>query len=443
MLDHGSALQERVALSGGAPVRDEAARLAALEEYRLVPLGGMVGPEIPPHVLAGLRGLAQVAGRLAGSQAAVLNILTDTEQRQVAAWNIAPAVCAREDSMCTVVFEAGEVVVVPDATQDPRFVANPFVTGRIANIRFYASAPLISPGGYSLGTLCVFDTVVRELDADEAQSLHLLAEQAVDVLELGRRSRLLDESVARLTAANELLTGFAGRVSHDLKAPLGAILGFAETLADVPALAEDPAIAQRLDRIDSSGRRMNRMINDLLQYASSGGGLQVEPVAVKELVEQVVHDLEQQIDAAGARIEVSAAAPSILGDLTQLRMFLQNLVANSVKYRRPEADCLVRISSEQAGQFWLLQVADNGKGIPADQREKVLQPLVRLDRDRGGDAEGVGIGLATCERIATSHGGKLELGDTPGGGTTFTLRAPLLQRPSCDQGAPAGSPAPG
>jgi signal transduction histidine kinase len=405
--------------------RDEATRLAALADYRLIPLGGLSETDISSHIVDDLEGLARVAARLAGSYAAVFNIISDTHQHQIAAWNIAPAVCDRQDSMCAVVFQDNATVVVPDAALDPRFVENPFVTGEIGRVRFYASTPLRSPGGEILGTLCVFDTVVRELTPEQEDGLGLLAAQAVEVLELSRRTRLLDDAVGRLTTANELLTGFAGRISHDLKAPLGVVLGFAETLSDLPAVAADPVAGRQLDRIDGACRRMSRTIADLLQFATAGGRLQVEPVDVGDLVAQVSQDLEQQIRHAAATVEMSPGAhDQVPADPTQLRMFLQNLIANSVKYRRPDVPPRVTISSQDTAQWWLVRVSDNGLGIPADQRDRVRQPMVRLDRDRSSSTEGSGIGLATCERIATAHGGLLEISDTPGGGTTFTLRAP-------------------
>lgn len=405
--------------------RDEAARLAALADYRLIPLGELAGADVSTQIIDDLEGLAQVAARLTGSQSAVFNIIDDTHQHQIAAWNITRAVCDRKDSMCAVVFQGGATVVVPDASLDPRFAENPYVSGRISAIRFYASSPLRCPSGQILGTLCVFDTAVRELTTEQEKGFSLLAAQAIEVLELSRRTRLLDDAVARLTATNELLTGFAGRVSHDLKAPLGVILGFTETLADVPGIHADPSACQRLARIEAACRRMSRMIGDLLDYATAGGELHIEPVDVIGMVTEVRQDLEQQITEAHALVEVSAGSNEpVPADPSQLRMLLQNLIANAVKYRRPDVPVRVTISAQDTPDWWLLRVADNGLGIPSDQRERVRQPMIRLDRDESGDTKGSGIGLATCERIAISHGGRLEIADTPGGGTTITLRAP-------------------
>ena len=132
--------------------------------------------------------------------------------------------------MCAQILAACEVVVVDDASLDPRFCDNPFVNGRFADIRFYASAPLLTPTGHALGTLCVYDTVRRSLSAEQRDSLQVLANQVVEVLELRRQTRWLDLALSELTRSNEILSDFAGRLSHDLKTPLTAVLGFAEVL---------------------------------------------------------------------------------------------------------------------------------------------------------------------------------------------------------------------
>ncbi|RYJ04986.1 MAG: GAF domain-containing protein, partial [Actinomycetales bacterium] len=96
---------------------------------------------------------------------ATINLITDTAQYQVATHGFDASVCRREDSMCNLVLHTGAPVVVPDASQDERFKDNPFVTGVIGEVRFYATHQLRTPEGVVIGTLCVFDTVPRELTA--------------------------------------------------------------------------------------------------------------------------------------------------------------------------------------------------------------------------------------------------------------------------------------
>lgn len=138
----------------------------------------------PPE--ADLEGLVKLAATISGVSTAVINIIDDRFQHQVAAVGFSPSVCSREDSMCAVVFKNPGHVVISDAREDERFRTNPFVTGAIASVRFYASSPLITPSGIPIGTLCVFDEEAGDLSQDRSDALALLAHQVVDVLELRR-----------------------------------------------------------------------------------------------------------------------------------------------------------------------------------------------------------------------------------------------------------------
>ncbi len=369
-----------------------------------------------------LMALSRLAGRVCYTPSSVINIIDAEHQHQVAAIGTDPMVCSLRDSMCAQILADRELVVVDDASLDPRFADNPFVTGRLGDIRFYASAPLLTPTGHALGTLCVFDTVRRSLSSEQRDSLQVLANQVVEVLELRRQTRWLDLALSELTRSNAILTDFAGRLSHDLKTPLTAVLGFAEVLEALPSVDEDPRAVRYVSRIMRSGQRMRVLIDDLLSFAAVGGRTTVTPVDLKPLVKDVTDDLAGLVRRNGAK--VTATDVTLLADPVQLQALVQNLVANALKYgltRHADGTLhgTVEVRGESVGTGWLLRVVDHGAGIPEDQRIRVLEPLTRLERD--AQHAGSGIGLATCRRIAQAHGGTLELGDTPGGGTTVTV----------------------
>ena len=141
----------------------------------------------PPR--ADLVALVDVAAQVAQVPLATINLITDTEQHQIATAGFDASICAREDSMCNLVLHEKEPVIVPDASQDPRFKDNPFVTGEIGDVRFYATHQLRTPAGVVIGTLCVFDTEPRELGDDQEEALVKLADRVVDLLELELRTR--------------------------------------------------------------------------------------------------------------------------------------------------------------------------------------------------------------------------------------------------------------
>ncbi|HEX8096043.1 sensor histidine kinase [Jatrophihabitans sp.] len=389
-------------------------RISALREYGI--LAGR--PVQPPGGAdeATLAGFTRLAALVCGVRGAVLNLIDDRHQFQLAAVGCEPTVSDRADSMCEVTLRLGEQLVVSDARQDQRFASNRWVTGELGLIRFYAASPLRAPGGHLVGTLCVFDREPRTLDEDQRAALTALAAGVVDVLELGRRSNQLRQTVAELARSHRQLAAFAAQLSHNLKTPLTASLGFGELLQDHPAVRQDPTALEYVNRSLSASQRMMSAIDQLLSYASVGGAPQHAPVRVPELVERILADLGPL--AAGAEVRCDQA--TVIADPVQLRVLLYNLLDNSLRYRKPGSPCEVAVTVAATSWGSELRVADNGPGIPADQRPAVLRPLVRLESETAG----TGLGLAACERIVAAHGGTLSIIGTAGGGTTVCVRLP-------------------
>jgi len=394
-------------------ISPDRARVAHIAQYQVL--------TNPPR--RDLVALADVAAQVAGVPMATINLITDTEQHQVATVGFEPSICAREDSMCNAVFQHGEPVVVPDAREDPRFRDNPFVNGAIGQVRFYATYPLSTPQGFPIGTLCVFDEVPRALNDHQRQALASLAERVVDLLELELRSRELDVTVADLCRAqeelrrsNEALTAFAGQVSHDLSNPLAAV-AMALELLELDQ-DRDPRASGLLSRAMNGVRRMRLLIEDLLAFARLGGEL----VRVQVDLARVVNDVRDDLAAAlgGATVEVGEL-PVVVGDPVQLRAVVQNLVANAAKFTRPDEPAHIAISARRDGDCWRIEVGDRGTGIPVDQRHRVFEPLARVDTS----VEGSGIGLATCRRVVEAHGGRIGLDESPSGGTCAWFELPV------------------
>lgn len=233
---------------------EEVARRAAIADYDVV--------GSPPE--SGLEALVQLAATLCGVSTAAINVIDDRWQHPIAVVGFEPVVCAREDSMCAAVLPDGVQVAVSDARRDERFAANPFVTGEIARMRFYASSPLVTPAGVTIGTLCVFDESPGDLTPERSRSLDQLAGQVVDVLELRRVTRQLAHS-------EEQLARFAVRVSHDLRNPLTALIGFVELAADNPGMRHAPEARLLLERAEAVAERMAAMLKDLGHYPQAGG----------------------------------------------------------------------------------------------------------------------------------------------------------------------------
>ena len=358
---------------------------------------------------------------------AVINMITSTQQHQIVTAGFDASVCTRDDSMCAVVMDEPRAIVVDDASQDARFRDNPFVTGEIGAVRFYASAPIRTPAGVSIGRLCVFDVVPRTLTDLQKQALGVMASQVMDLLELRFRSQELENSLRELTQArddlrrsNEHLTMFAGQVSHDLRTPLTAILVNAELLATEPVVESDAEVAQMVGAVERAGHRMDAMIQEMLSFARDGGRLRHVQTDLRHVVGLVLTDVEPLVVRDGAQIEVGDL-PMVVGDPDLLYSVVLNLVTNALKFVHPGEAPIVAITAERGERNWRVRVTDRGIGVPADQQEEMFTLFSRA----GGTVAGHGIGLATARRVVEAHGGRIGMESVSGGGTSVWFDLPV------------------
>jgi PAS domain S-box-containing protein len=232
--------------------------------------------------------------------------------------------------------------------------------------------------------------------------------------ELRRRNVELERS-------NEELTQFAYVASHDLSEPLRVIAGHVELLAR----RYDGQLDENADRyiafaVDGC-TRMRVLIEDLLNYSRAGREVTFQPVDVTEVMEQVRHNLGAALEESGGSLTLDGELPALIADRTQLVQVLTNLVANSLKYRRPDLAPAVHVSALHVGDSWRLEIADNGVGIPEEHRERIFRIFQRL---HGREIPGTGIGLAICRKIVERHHGTIEVGESPNGGAAFTIVLP-------------------
>jgi signal transduction histidine kinase len=394
---------------------DDQRRLAAILAYDAV--------RMPPRTE--LQGVVELAARVAGVPRASVNIITDTEQHQIATTGFEGSVSARRDSMCAAVVGAGGPVVVADAPLDPRFTHHPSVTGELDTIRCYVSHPLITRDDVPVGTLCVFDSEPRELDPEQLAGLATLAARVVDVFEVRLRGRELALSLmenqavqAELERSNERLASFAGQVSHELKTPLTTL---SLSLSLIREQLQDGQVALEsaplLDRAIDVSARMADLIDDVLDYARLGGTFRATEVDLDFVLGKVLEDLAPVLADVTLHI---GALPTVLGDRAQLGDVLRNLLGNAARYRSEERPLEVRIAARQVQRAWRIEITDNGRGVPPAERHRIFEPLARAD----DSVEGTGIGLATCRRIVGAHGGRIGIDASVTEGARFWFELP-------------------
>ena len=230
---------------------------------------------------------------------------------------------------------------------------------------------------------------------------------------------LVDANVD-LARSNADLEDFAAVAAHDLKTPLVTIGGFAEML-DMGLGGELNEDGRKYAAYVVKGvRRMQDLIDDLLTYSRVGTTAQRHRVALTDVVADTLDALAGPIGESGAQVVVEDL-PVVAGDESQLRQLFQNLVANAIKFRRPDTASVITIAGRLEGRRVRVTVADNGIGIAPKDREQAFKMFQRL---HSTDHPGTGIGLAICRRVVENHGGTIRVDSAADSGAVFHFDLP-------------------
>ena len=250
------------------------------------------------------------------------------------------------------------------------------------------------------------------------EAFYIVGRDVTDRIALERELELRAE---RLEATNAELQEFAYTASHDLSEPLRMVSSYLRLLEKRAGDALDEQSREWLAQASAGAGRMRALIDDLLRFSRVANEPQRhEQVDLAAIAAEVVEVLRPAIDEAGATVELGAL-PTLEAERSQMAQLLQNLIANAIKFRADRPP-LVRVQARRGPGAWVLTVADNGIGIPEDQRERVFAMFARL---HGGEQyAGTGIGLAICRRIAERHGGRIWVESTPGQGSIFYVLVP-------------------
>ncbi len=219
-----------------------------------------------------------------------------------------------------------------------------------------------------------------------------------------------------LKQKNIELEQFAYVASHDLQEPLRTVSGFVELLKRHYKEETNENVIKYINYITDASDRMRRLVQDLLDYSRLGRERILEPIDCNSLVQEVLSDLTMAIQESKAVIKIDAL-PLISGYCTEMKLLFQNLLSNSLKFRKPDEPPVINISVTTREDCWQFSVADNGIGIDEKYWERIFVIFQRLHTKN--EYEGTGIGLAHCKKITELHNGKIWVDSKRGDGATF------------------------
>lgn len=239
----------------------------------------------------------------------------------------------------------------------------------------------------------------------------------VDITMQKQLQNQVSERSVELERSNRELEQFAYAVSHDLQEPLRMVASYVKLLARRYRGRLDDDADDFIHFAADGAERMQRMINDLLAYSRiTTKGRALEPVDSAGCLETALANLALVVEEAGAEVS-SGTLPQVWADGNQLNQLFQNLVANALKFRKPDSQPKIHVDAVRQGEEWLFSVRDNGIGIKKQDQERIFQLFQRL---HGRESyPGTGIGLTLCQRIVARHGGRIWVESEPGLGAVF------------------------
>ncbi len=256
-------------------------------------------------------------------------------------------------------------------------------------------------------------SIVDEVVLTPVEKLELSAR-----LEMLLRARRLS---LELRLRKDDLEAFIHAMTHDLRAPLRTVAGFADAMAEDQLSHLDAAGKHQLERIQAAVRDMWDLIESLVEFARIGRrAVKLRSVSLDEVVRMCLDQMRGQIESRKAEVRIVEALGRADADPALLKIAICNLVSNGIKYVEKDVTPHLEISARQSGKITCLLFHDNGIGLKPEDQQRIFTPFVRLHGVE--DYPGVGLGLSATRKIVEIMGGQVGVNSTPGQGSTFWVQ---------------------
>jgi PAS domain S-box-containing protein len=288
------------------------------------------------------------------------------------------------------------------------------------------ASPILDDAGVVTGA-AVISRDITHLKQQQAQLEATLAKERVARADAEGAQHALAEQNERLRELDRLKDEFIALVSHELRTPLTSIHGYLELVLDGGAGELGPEQQRFLSVVERNTKRLMQLVGDLLFMAQVEAGklaLDLEEVDLKEVLAECLEAAKPVADDRQVELVTDLAeTPSMLGDRSRLAQVLDNLISNALKFTPADGRVSVRVS--RTGRDAVVQVADTGVGIPAEEQDRLFERFFRSSNAMEQAIPGTGLGLTIAKTIVERHEGSIEIESAEGKGTTVRVRLPL------------------
>ncbi|GFD77710.1 hypothetical protein KUL118_05720 [Tenacibaculum sp. KUL118] len=326
---------------------------------------------------------------------------------------------SREIAFCSHAILQEDVFEIPNATLDPRFHDNPLVTGS-PDIRFYAGAPLITPSGHAIGTLCAIDKKPRRLTDAQKMSLQTLSKSVVAHLELRRKNRELERT-------SQFKSDFLSYISHEIRTPLNAINTFSHLLeAEARKLNLPETFSTPLSHVSQSGERLLEIVNSVLDINQiEAGKMRVMPRAVNlnDFFTHLFSLTKIRAEESGVLLSttIETTMPKTLFfDDTKFGQVALNILSNAIKFTAKDKSVKAQVKYKKGSLIFT--VVDQGIGMSEEDQKRLFTPYERMKNAH--KISGTGLGLNISKRLIELMDGSIKVSSKLNKGTRVSLSIP-------------------
>ena len=366
--------------------------------------------------------ITNIATQICNTQASLITLLDEKRQFVKSSFGFEIRETPRELSFCNyTILDPNNINEVADLRRDERYYLNPLVTGEPHAV-FYAGAPLVTPDGFVLGSICVLHPESKKLTREQQDALKALAQQVIITMELRKKNKDLKLTQQKLKSTNKSLKEFTKLVSHDMKTPLANITMLSKGFRGNYKNILDPGADGYIELIQKSATELIAFIDRMLRNCNKKVSKKADEKVVntRKVLNKVIGLLAPPEDI---EIIIKGDFPKVPVNEIALQQVFQNLITNAIKYNdKPKG--VISILADRDQEYHYFYFSDNGSGIKESDLEKIFHKQKTLGKtDRYGN-KGTGIGLAQVKRIIESAGGNISVASTLHEGTDFKISLP-------------------